>query len=104
MHDPDAIGGKDFLHWSVWNFAPDTTQIAEDSLPEGARQGNNDYPTIAYGPACPPPNTGRHRYTFDLYALDRLILLPEGSDRATLESATKGHILATAQLIGIVDS
>ncbi|HEY5806167.1 MAG TPA: hypothetical protein VIS56_02155 [Candidatus Saccharimonadales bacterium] len=40
MHDPDAIGGKDFLHWAVWNIAPNTEAIAEDSVPPGAMRGH----------------------------------------------------------------
>src|SRR5262249_404164 len=68
MHDPDAIGGRDFLHWSVWNLPPDTAKIDEGHLPAGAVQGTNDYPTAAYGPACPPAGSGLHHYTLDLYA------------------------------------
>lgn len=104
MHDPDAVGGQDFLHWSLWGISPDTPVIAENSVPKQAIQGMNDYPNVAYGPACPPPGTGTHRYVFDLYALDTALELPEGTDRQTLEETLKGHILATAQLIGIVES
>lgn len=99
MHDPDAIGGRDFLHWSVWNIPPNTTQIAEGTVPEGAIQGTNDYRQLPYGPACPPAGTGTHRYMFDLYALDINLNLPEGADRKTLEDAIQGHVIAAVQLI-----
>lgn len=104
MHDPDAIGGRDFLHWAVWDIAPDTTVIAEATIPERAKVGVNDYPKINYGPACPPAGSGLHHYTFDLYALDTTLLLPEGTDRKTLEEAMKGHVVAAAQLVGTVQS
>ena len=104
MHDPDAVGGRNFLHWSVWGIAPNTTVISENSIPKGATVGTNDYPKTGYGPACPPAGTGAHHYTFDLYALDTPLLLPEGADRKTLEDTIKGHIISTAQLIGIVES
>jgi Raf kinase inhibitor-like YbhB/YbcL family protein len=104
MHDPDAIGGRDFLHWTVWNIPPDTTCIEEGSLPDGAVQGTNDYPNQLYGPACPPVGSGLHRYIFDLYALDTVLDLPAGASRQELESAIAGHSVATAQLIGTVQS
>lgn len=104
MHDPDAIGGQNFLHWSLWNIPPTTTEISENSVPTGAQQGTNDYKRTPYGPPCPPPNTGTHHYTFDLYALDTTLSLPTGTDRRTLESAFEGHTLATAQIIGTVES
>jgi Raf kinase inhibitor-like YbhB/YbcL family protein len=104
MHDPDAIGGQDFLHWAIWNIDPKTAVIAEASLPKNAHQGMNDYPKVAYGPACPPAGSGLHHYTFDLYALDAPVLLPDGADRKTLEDAIKDHVMATAQLVGIVQA
>lgn len=100
MHDPDAVGGKDFLHWAVWNITPETTEIAENSVPPAAVQGTNDYPGQTYGPACPPAGSGLHHYTFDLYALDISLDLPNGSPREELEIAMQEHILARAQLIG----
>ena len=102
MHDPDAIGGRDFLHWSVWNITPDVTEIDEGHLPPGAIQGTNDYPTQTYGPACPPSGSGLHHYIFDLYALDVVLDLPAGASRQELETAISGHILGTAQLVGTV--
>ncbi len=103
-HDPDAIGGRDFLHWSVWNIPPSTAAIEEGALPAGATQGTNDYPTQNYGPACPPAGSGLHHYIFDLYALDTVLDLPAGASRQELESAMGGHTLATAQLVGTVES
>lgn len=104
MHDPDAVGGKDFLHWAVWNILPETTEIAENSVPPGAVQGTNDYPNATYGPACPPAGTGLHHYTFELHALDIPLSLTSGAPREELEIAMKEHILAAAQLVGTVQA
>ena len=104
MHDPDAIGGRDFLHWAVWNIPPTTSQIAEDSVPNGGVQGTNDYPNQIYGPACPPSGSGLHHYVFDLYALDITLDLPAGANRQELEKTLQGHAIATAQLVGTVQS
>jgi phosphatidylethanolamine-binding protein (PEBP) family uncharacterized protein len=47
---------------------------------------------------CPP--VGRHRYFHKLYALDVMLHDLGGPDKAALEAAMKGHILAEATLIG----
>lgn len=97
LHDPDAPIG-DFLHWTLWNIPPGTTEIAEDSTPEGSREGKTGFGAAHYGGPCPP--SGIHHYVFDLYALDTRLDLAVGTSRSELEEAMEGHILATAQLIG----
>jgi Raf kinase inhibitor-like YbhB/YbcL family protein len=104
MHDPDAVAGRDFLHWTVWNIPPDTKLIEEGQVPTGAREGTNDYPDESYGPACPPAHSGLHHYTFDLYALNITLDLPAGAVRKDLEDSIAGHVLASAQLVGTIQS
>jgi Raf kinase inhibitor-like YbhB/YbcL family protein len=98
MHDPDAPSG-DFLHWLVWNVAPQTTAIAENSVPFGAIQGKNTSGTNKYIAPCPP--SGTHHYVFDLYALDTAINLPDSFSRENVETAMSSHVLARATLIGL---
>jgi len=97
VDDPDAPMGT-FLHWLVWNIPPETNFIEENSLPEGAVQGRNDFGKENYGGPCPP--FGTHRYFFKVYALDKVLNLPEGSSLKEVEEVMKGHILDQAQLIG----
>lgn len=96
MDDPDAPTGT-FDHWLVWNIPPDTTDIPEDTEPEGV-QGRTDFGNLGYGGPCPP--SGTHTYRFKLYALDARLDLAEGARKANLESAMEGHILAQAGLNG----
>jgi Raf kinase inhibitor-like YbhB/YbcL family protein len=98
VHDPDAPGGN-WDHWLLWNIAPDTTQIFENTVPEGASAGMNDFGKQTYGGPCPP--SGTHRYVFTLYALDRPLRLSSGARRHALEQAMQGHILAQTELIGL---
>jgi Raf kinase inhibitor-like YbhB/YbcL family protein len=98
VDDPDAPKGT-FLHWLVWNIPPETTLIEESHLPEGAVQGKNDFGKENYGGPCPP--FGTHRYFFKVYALDKVLDLPEGSSLKEVEEVMKGHILDQAQLIGL---
>ncbi len=96
MDDPDAPTGT-FDHWLVWNIPPDTTDIPEDTEPEGV-QGRTDFGNLGYGGPCPP--SGTHTYRFKLYALDARLDLAEGARKADLESAMEGHILGQAGLNG----
>lgn len=98
MHDPDAPAG-DWLHWTIWNIAPQTTQLREGSLPGGTTEGITDFGTIGYGGPCPP--SGTHRYFFELYALDSKLDLPDGSRRGELEEAIQKHLLTKAELVGL---
>jgi Raf kinase inhibitor-like YbhB/YbcL family protein len=103
MHDPDAVEG-DFTHWAVWNISPTTQQILEDSAPTGSVEGTNDFARVGYGGPCPPRGTGKHRYIFELYALDKSLDLPSTSSGADLRAAIKGHVMATAHLTGLVSA
>lgn len=98
VDDPDAPM-RNFLHWLVFNINPEISFIEENSLPEGAVQGKNDFGKENYGGPCPP--FGQHRYFFKIYALDTKLDLPSGSSLAEIKEAMKGHILDKNQLIGL---
>lgn len=95
VDDPDAPMGT-WVHWVVFDILP-CTQIDEDSTP--GKQGKNDFGRKDYGGPCPP--SGVHRYFFKLYALDKMLNLDVGITKAGLEDAMQGHILASAELIGL---
>lgn len=98
VDDPDAPRGM-WVHWVVWNIAPTAHTIREDSVPAGSSQGKNDWKRNSYGGPCPP--SGVHRYFFKLYALDTRLNLGAGATKSDLEKAMGGHIIATAELIGL---
>jgi hypothetical protein len=95
MDDPDAPGGT-WDHWIAFDIAP-TTVIAEGDNGVGTG-GLNSWNETGYGGPCPP--SGTHRYFFKVIALDSVLGLGEGVDKATVTSATKGHVLAEAVLMG----
>jgi hypothetical protein len=95
--DPDAPM-KIWVHWVAWNM-PLVSEIPEDGLPQGSVEGVNDFGIRQYGGPCPPLGSA-HRYFFKVYALDSLLDIGEDSDKADLEQAMKGHILAQATLVG----
>ena len=98
VDDPDAPAGT-WVHWVVWGILPGTSGIPEDSIPQGAIQGENDFGKQRYGGPCPP--SGTHRYFFKLYALDAHLAVHSGATKARIEEAMKGHVLAQAELIGL---
>lgn len=100
--DPDA-GYKTFTHWVVYNIPKTTASLPEKvpthaQLQNGTLQGFNDFKKIGYRGPCPP--TGTHRYFFKVYALNTTLLLLGDIDKAKLEDAMKGHILAQGQIVG----
>ena len=101
MHDPDAVN-TDWVHWLVWNISPSTTEITENSVPEGTIQGTTSFGKPGYGGPCPPKGTGTHGYMFELYALDITLDLPSSATRQQLQQTIDGHIVAQTTLTGLV--
>ncbi|RME55772.1 YbhB/YbcL family Raf kinase inhibitor-like protein [Candidatus Parcubacteria bacterium] len=100
VDDPDAVGGVVFTHWLVWNIAPSTSVIKEESVPPGASEGINDGGKVGYMGPC-PPDTKPHRYRFRLFALSHTLSLPEHTSKDALEAEIRSCVLEEAELIGL---
>ncbi|HYO16933.1 MAG TPA: YbhB/YbcL family Raf kinase inhibitor-like protein [Thermoanaerobaculia bacterium] len=106
VDDPDAPDPKaprmTWVHWVLYNLPVTATGLPEGvssrDLPEGTREGTNDWKRTGYGGPCPP--VGRHRYFFKLYALGTELPDLERPTKARLEEAMEGHVLARAELVG----
>jgi len=106
VDDPDApdpaAPRTTWVHWVLYDLPPDATSLPEgvspSQLPPGTRQGRNDWKRTRYGGPCPP--VGRHRYFHKLYALDRELGDLDQPDKADVERAMQGAVLARAELIG----
>jgi Raf kinase inhibitor-like YbhB/YbcL family protein len=94
-HDPDA-GQAGFTHWVAWNITP-AADIPENFT--GGVEGTNGASKTGYMGPCPP--TGTHHYHFMVFALDTMLTLPTSTDKAGLEKAMAGHIIARADLVGL---
>lgn len=100
--DPDAPGST-WVHWVVFNIKPVSSELPakvlhQETMPNGAKQGINDFGKVGYGGPCPP--SGTHRYFFKLYALDNMLDLEPGVTKKQLLQAMEGHVIGEAQLIG----
>jgi hypothetical protein len=106
VDDPDAPDPKapklTWVHWVLYNIPATATGLGEDEkkngVPSGALPGINDWKRTGYGGPCPP--IGRHRYFHKLYALDAPLGDLGRPDKAALELAMQGKVLAQAVLIG----
>lgn len=94
--DPDAPGGT-WIHWLVYDIPKDVRSIDRGSLPEGAKQAENDWGRREYGGPCPP--SGTHRYIFTIYALDTEHL--EGVSKRNFFDEVEKHTLEKAVLKGL---
>lgn len=106
VDDPDApdpaAPQTTWVHWLLYNL-PVTASglpsgVKATALPPGTQEGSNDWKRAGYGGPCPP--IGRHRYFHKLYALDTVLPDLRHPSKAQLESAMRGHVLATAELVG----
>lgn len=107
VDDPDAPDPANpkmtWVHWVIYNIPVTISFLSENversGLPEGVRNGLNDWKRTGYGGPCPP--IGTHRYFHKLYALD--IMLPDlkHPTKQQLEKTMEGHILKKAELVGL---
>jgi Raf kinase inhibitor-like YbhB/YbcL family protein len=104
VDDPDAPDPahpqRTWVHWVLYDIPPRAGGLPEGAkpLPDGAREGQNDWKRSGYGGPCPP--IGRHRYFFKLYALDTALPQLAAPKKAELEQAMQGHVIAQAELLG----
>ncbi len=107
MEDPDALNPKPTVHWLIANLPSDLKEIPAD-LPKADRptalrggiQGGTTPGIIGYYGPQPPPQDPAHRYHFQLFALDTLLDLQPGYNRAALLKAMRGHVLRSGVLVG----
>lgn len=106
VDDPDApdpaAPKMTWVHWVLYNLPATSVGLAEAvssaSLPEGAREGLNDWKRTGYGGPCPP--IGRHRYFFKLYALDTILPNLGQATKADVKRAMQGHVIEQTELVG----
>jgi Raf kinase inhibitor-like YbhB/YbcL family protein len=110
MHDPEPVQGRgakmDITHWLIWNIPGTATGLPENvpqgELPDGSRQVSlrgNGY----MGPGA--RGEPYHHYTFELYALDTKLDVPQGTPQQAADTrravidAMDGHVIGKAVLV-----
>jgi Raf kinase inhibitor-like YbhB/YbcL family protein len=100
VDDPDAPVGT-FTHRLAWGIPAEADGLREGEPAPG--EGRNGFGSAGWRGPCPPPGDGPHRYFFRLHALDAEPALAPGADRQRFERAIEGHVLATAELVGLYE-
>ncbi|MFL5776762.1 MAG: YbhB/YbcL family Raf kinase inhibitor-like protein [Chloroflexota bacterium] len=98
VDDPD---GRDWVHWSVLDVAPTTSELPAGLAPtaDPPQQGTNDFGNVGYGGPCPP--SGTHHYQFTLYALAAPLGLKDHPKGDAVRSALeKAQVLEKVTLVG----
>ncbi|MFW6146197.1 MAG: YbhB/YbcL family Raf kinase inhibitor-like protein [Planctomycetota bacterium] len=98
-----------FTQWLLYGIAPSRPGLPERvgpkrnrDEPSEALNGRNSVGNVGYD--GPLGSAGKRvYYVFRLLALDRPSGLDEGANRETLDEATRGHILAEAELGCVYD-
>ena len=99
--DPDAVGGKVWVHWVLFNIPANVRDLSADVQASsiGAVEGTTSWRATKYGGPCPPLK--KHRYVFTVYALNvPKLQLTTAVKRSALKRAMKEHTLGKAVLIG----
>jgi Raf kinase inhibitor-like YbhB/YbcL family protein len=87
-----------YVYWIVFGISPDTTAIAQNQLPTGAKYALNSKGTARYDPPC-PVGQQLHAYRFTVYALNAsLSYLHNGAGLRTTWLAIAQHVIAIGRL------
>lgn len=102
--DPDAPRGT-WYHWLLYNLPATATSVSAnvpkvETLPGGGVQGLNDFNRIGYNGPAPPPGK-KHRYYYRVLALDSTLNVKPAARKEEVLNATRGHIVAEGELMGI---
>lgn len=103
VDDPDAPGGS-WVHWVLYGLPADIGDVPQNvpgdaELSGGGLQGENDFGDLGWGGPCPPPGE-KHRYVFELYALDGTPGLGSGATGEELLAEIEPMVVEEARLTG----
>ncbi len=101
VQDPDVPLPDPVTHLIAFGLDPKVA-IGEGELNPGGTHsmGKGSFGRIGYAGPRPIRSHGRHRYVFQLFALDKALGLSGTPDLKTLAAAMEGHVLARGELTG----
>ena len=109
VEDADSPSPSPLIHLLVWGLPAGETSIPSGafSRADPARNfgavGKNSFRKLGWLPPDPPTGHGRHRYVFQLFALDQRVQARPGADRHDVVEALRGHVLARGRVTAIYE-
>ncbi len=114
VDDPDAPTPRQprkegpWVHWiaakipALWTNLPENAglPVPKDKKKKDFIEGKNNWNNPWYDGPLPPKGSGKHRYVFRLYALDKELDVKTGVSKKDLLKKMNGHVLAEATLMG----
>lgn len=106
VEDADSPTPDPFVHAIVWDLPGVDASLPDGALPISTQPtstsalGRNSYLSANYVPPDPPPGHGRHRYVFQVLALDAAPRFESPPGRKALMEKIRGHVIAKGLLIG----
>ena len=101
MHDPDAPVQGGFYHWVVTNIPSTKTGFEKgEKIAHPITLSQTSFRKPGYGGPCPPKGHGKHRYIFNVYALniEKIPSNPKCTP-AQIEMLIKPHIIGQASIM-----
>jgi len=104
MQDLDAMrNGAPILHWTMVNIPATMTKLdaGMTTPPAGSAYGPNIRGAAQPYTGPRTPAGPKHRYHFQVFALDLTIPAEALASYATLTAAMKDHVLASGEVVGL---
>jgi len=101
VQDPDVPLPDPAIHLIAYGLDP-ARNVAVGTLNAGGGHalGKGSFGRVGYAGPRPIRSHGRHRYVFQLFALDRPLGLTGTPDLKALAAAMDGHVVARGELTG----
>ncbi|MGH7655459.1 MAG: YbhB/YbcL family Raf kinase inhibitor-like protein [Gemmatimonadaceae bacterium] len=104
VQDGDAMkGGEPLVHWTMYNIKPSTQtlSVGEKSPPSGAHYGPSSFGKDEPYMGPKTPAGPKHRYHWEVFALDTKLALSPSANYDALVAAMKGHVISSGETIGL---
>jgi Raf kinase inhibitor-like YbhB/YbcL family protein len=105
VEDPSAPLPRPFVHCVVAGIPPDWSSVAEGGFVDAGpmRLGRNSMRRREYTGPRPVRGHGPHTYAFQLFAIDRDLVLAASFGRRDVLEAMRGAVTARGRLDGIYE-
>ncbi len=95
----DDLDAPTFIHWIIAGISPDTTSLAEGTVPIGAYEATNGLGDIGYTGPCPSAGS-EHLYLITVHYLGTPTGLLDGVSGNDLYASIVGAEVASAEVTG----